>query len=107
MIRRPPSATRTDTLYPYTTRFRSVQPPTLPRLPAIAQPRIQRMCAEQQRQTEQQRRQQRVARSQQCRSQGITPARSEEHTSELLSLLSISYAVFCLYKTHNRTTSQN
>src|SRR3546814_1517866 len=89
MIRRPPRSTRTDTLLPYTTLFRSLHAPAVDddldrrraaafrqdvrasarlwRLPAQAAP----LCARQ---------------------------RSEEHTSELQSLMRISYAVFCLKK---------
>src|SRR3546814_8799318 len=89
MIRRPPRSTRTDTLFPYTTLFRS---------------RIQ----------------------QHDRSSGVSgmtgfkprhrrisgvQGRSEEHTSELQSLMRISYAVFCLKKKtkikHNITTNTN
>src|SRR3546814_2006125 len=109
MIRRPPRSTRTDTLFPDTTRFRSrrqlpparhtrgahpkaqapscrhgswlvvrVHPPLLTKRTAGATDR-------------------RVA-SRNCR-------RSEEHTSELQSLMRISYAVFCLKKkkTHQTT----
>src|SRR3546814_5627049 len=36
--------------------------------------------------------------------QDVEPTRSEEHTSELQSLMSISYAVFCLIKKHNQKT---
>src|SRR3546814_2719322 len=91
MIRRPPRSTRTDTLFPYTTLFRSE---------GAARPGN------------------RPFRLQQCRSSGGRaqgrhrrcpgpadpgpPAgrRSEEHTSELQSLMRISYAVFCLKKTN-------
>src|SRR3546814_7487582 len=76
MIRRPPRSTRTDTLFPYTTLFRSVpiaqayqKPELLYLLPATAPIFILT---------------------------GLT--RSEEHTSELQSLMRISYAVFCLKK---------
>src|SRR3546814_10442201 len=82
MFRRPPRSTRTDTLFPYTTLFRSsasVKPPmgnddvvsgspsqvTVVTLPS---------------------------------SRSGTRKRSEEHTSELQSLMRISYAVFCLKK---------
>src|SRR3546814_2966555 len=83
MIRRPPRSTRTDTLFPYTTLFRSshaVRPDIRPSLcraglgPGHA---ILRSGADQ-----------RDARHH----------RSEEHTSELQSLMRISYAVFCLKK---------
>src|SRR3546814_1624148 len=78
MIRRPPRSTRTDTLFPYTTLFRSdchriqfigVQPGQHP---------AQYRPAD--------------------RDQRDHAARSEEHTSELQSLMRISYAVFCLKK---------
>src|SRR3546814_19402376 len=85
MRRRPPRSTRTDTLFPYTTRFRSRHAPFRglamtarigpigstglhhPLVPGIAE--------------------------------GRNVARSEEHTSELQSLMRISYAVFCLKTT--------
>src|SRR3546814_8962222 len=76
MIRRPPRSTRTDTLFPYTTLFRS----TALQVPVNEYPIL------------------RAIRSA-CPFQ-IYPARhrSEEHTSELQSLMRISYAVFCLKK---------
>src|SRR3546814_7472010 len=88
MIRRPPSSTRTDTLVPNTTLFRSprhhrgwrvplsatVAPP-----PARARQAAARHCW-----------------VDDARRWGWT--RSEEHTSELQSLMRISYAVFCLKK---------
>src|SRR3546814_2815914 len=80
MIRRPPRSTRTDTLFPYTTLFRSQ------RADARGQGRI--------------RRDQHVefpARHLPRASVGGA-RRSEEHTSELQSLMRISYAVFCLKK---------
>src|SRR3546814_1302455 len=94
MIRRPPRSTRTDTLFPYTTLFRSHRR-VLPahgylaalrdvgfeggdRLLDVADDRSQvaalRRCVE------------------------VDDRRSEEHTSELQSLMRISYAVFCLKK---------
>src|SRR3546814_4121150 len=73
MIRRPPRSTRTDTLFPYTTLFRSDIPEDT--RAALAQ-RIEEKPELQ---------------------HGI---RSEEHTSELQSLMRISYAVFCLKKTN-------
>src|SRR3546814_6540050 len=72
MIRRPPRSTRTDTLFPYTTLFRS---PDHPGRNAFRGTR--RAC---------------FGGFQRRRS------RSEEHTSELQSLMRISYAVFCLKK---------
>src|SRR3546814_8116819 len=69
MIRRPPRSTRTDTLFPYTTLFRS-----RPGYPPVGTT-------------------DRTARAHQAGNR-----RSEEHTSELQSLMRISYAVFCLKK---------
>src|SRR3546814_3680264 len=87
MIRRPPRSTRTDTLFPYTTLFRSV-------VRALADYVL-------------------VMRDGKVVEQGTADAifddRSEEHTSELQSLMRISYAVFCLKKKkstpppHNRS----
>src|SRR3546814_2980635 len=81
MIRRPPRSTRTDTLFPYTTLFRS-STGGFPRTLSSA-------------------RQQDCARSL-PRARG-RHRRSEEHTSELQSLMRISYAVFCLKKKKNNT----
>src|SRR3546814_6083295 len=102
MIRRPPRSTRTDTLFPYTTLFRSeplvmvsgvgaglehLQPVSFPKLPPLKlvipsgyhslRTMIERYI----------------------KMGNIT--RSEEHTSELQSLMRISYAVFCLKQTKN------
>src|SRR3546814_3441117 len=81
MIRRPPRSTRTDTLFPYTTLFRSCGGRRSPR------PRRRGARAGQTRR----------ARRPDARSD-VGRARSEEHTSELQSLMRISYAVFCLKK---------
>src|SRR3546814_20186868 len=92
MVRRPPRSTRTDTLFPYTTLFRShsccrswQDAPHTPaaRISACGRERarhgiLQREFA------------------------GVN-TRSEEHTSELQSLMRISYAVFCLKKKTNIT----
>src|SRR3546814_3743771 len=80
MIRRPPRSTRTDTLFPYTTLFRSSG-----RTAHVARPGAP------------------IARkSAPAHHDGATgpddASRSEEHTSELQSLMRISYAVFCLKK---------
>src|SRR3546814_18414869 len=98
MIRRPPRSTRTDTLFPYTTLFRS---PTgfnhttqggarknPQRLGRIVKAHCQAL----------------VFHRRHARHQGRLQGRSEEHTSELQSLMRISYAVFCLKKT--TTTKQ-
>src|SRR3546814_7244728 len=109
MIRRPPRSTRTDTLFPYTTLFRSpasfepdapssaaphreaqdddaafLRTPSRPGVPAPPPAAVQLRYRR-------------------------YPPRSEEHTSELQSLMRISYAVFCLKQkkkthTHIQTT---
>src|SRR3546814_2314673 len=98
MIRRPPRSTRTDTLFPYTTLFRSTSrkicddggdaapqidsdggtmlgqmPSTSPAKPSTKKHRV-----------------------------STNGDRSEEHTSELQSLMRISYAVFCLKKKNKK-----
>src|SRR3546814_9278080 len=103
MIRRPPRSTRTDTLFPYTTLFRSDREcphPGVVRLLAGQAPRRP------------------AAAARRHRSRGDTAAdavrpdrghraRSEEHTSELQSLMRISYAVFCLKKKNKKATLLN
>src|SRR3546814_8649273 len=96
MIRRPPRSTRTDTLFPYTTLFRSR------RRAAIAGKPVRNVKC--------------LTTSYDGFRQKYVPfagerhvfLRSEEHTSELQSLMRISYAVFCLkkkmtYDRHTRT----
>src|SRR3546814_8799538 len=83
MLRRPPRSTRTDTLFPYTTLFRSEDSRN-------ARNRYERMLMELTR-----------AELGDCAvfdDDGFNLSRSEEHTSELQSLMRISYAVFCLKK---------
>src|SRR3546814_8713115 len=97
MIRRPPRSTRTDTLFPYTTLFRS-HGRARHRVSAAMQPSQRRI---------------RQWRERECGRGGhwlwtfgpvfIDSHRSEEHTSELQSLMRISYAVFCLKKKKNTT----
>src|SRR3546814_3179913 len=109
MTRRPPRSTRTDTLFPYTTLFRSpsppcplvakatrrhkrrrgpsrhLRPPPPPRAAGSRRPAFQRL-----------------------RFRAGTDDRrhrSEEHTSELQSLMRISYAVFCLKKKKHITNT--
>src|SRR3546814_6042771 len=85
MIRRPPRSTRTDTLFPYTTLFRSparrasfrARGAADGRSPCRPPPTADRRVPAHSRGPER---------------------RSEEHTSELQSLMRISYAVFCLKK---------
>src|SRR3546814_6503822 len=78
MIRRPPRSTRTDTLFPYTTLFRSRRQ-FLADHPGCARSVRENRHAD----------------------------RSEEHTSELQSLMRISYAVFCLKKKTNKENQQH
>src|SRR3546814_2112838 len=92
MIRRPPRSTRTDTLFPYTTLFRS---PIL---------RHHRRCGPRGGRSG-------VAVRGFLGDRGHPPLlsdwgrRSEEHTSELQSLMRISYAVFCLKKKKNNKST--
>src|SRR3546814_1217351 len=96
MIRRPPRSTRTDTLFPYTTLFRSglgwqrIRPQEPARGDETAEG--SRLGGE-------------GRQAGQCQGRAVHhhlhdagPVRSEEHTSELQSLMRISYAVFCLKK---------
>src|SRR3546814_3420351 len=97
MIRRPPRSTRTDTLFPYTTLFRSLEAQLAGDQPRLAD---QRAVVEQLRHAA-------VGELVATRVGGVAMGdavgegvreRSEEHTSELQSLMRISYAVFCLKK---------
>src|SRR3546814_2374480 len=98
MIRRPPRSTRTDTLFPYTTLFRSpagqaaTRPQPHRRLVAARLPDRARSGVPTRRNGDQ--------RATVRHHPPVAPAagRSEEHTSELQSLMRISYAVFCLKK---------
>src|SRR3546814_12391202 len=98
LIRRPPRSTRTDTLFPYTTLFRSV----LPRLYLFGSPAGHggdyRHAGHLRKRPPVQARPWPVANLRRCRPPTGRRARSEEHTSELQSLMRISYAVFCLKK---------
>src|SRR3546814_8749736 len=87
MIRRPPRSTRTDTLFPYTTLFRSDDKLDLGRVIPIG--RIGRVLVRLAIAPREQHDQHHHRYDHQ---------RSEEHTSELQSLMRISYAVFCLKK---------
>src|SRR3546814_6183834 len=119
MIRRPPRSTRPDTLFPYTTLFRSAggrarrcaHPPPPPRR---APPRSRLAASEKSRHSWipsgrpasqakngiSQFTGGRITRSKNDR-------RSEEHTAELQSLMSRSYAVFCLKKKNRRQDQHN
>src|SRR3546814_5686175 len=95
MIRRPPRSTRTDTLFPYTTLFRSIgkagclhgaDQPSLISFSFCQQVgQLIGVCAL-------------GLGAAQCQFAAGGRQRSEEHTSELQSLMRISYAVFCLKK---------
>src|SRR3546814_9805679 len=92
MIRRPPRSTRTDTLFPYTTLFRSTWPcGNTVWLPSPAQAtgaeEFAAACSLG-----------RLGSHLTARNRWPVTMRSEEHTSELQSLMRISYAVFCLKK---------
>src|SRR3546814_9902455 len=91
MIRRPPRSTRTDTLFPYTTLFRS-HPFPAARIRPVDRRRAfpaDPLWADEP-----------GPRAGDARDE--PRARSEEHTSELQSLMRISYAVFCLKKKNNK-----
>src|SRR3546814_7024728 len=117
MIRRPPRSTRTDTLCPYTTLFRSSS--DVPRftisgvgygLPTGSPPAFQPSKRVGPSASAQQIAAPNGSLPHFCDRRSIPPVRSEEHTSELQSLMRISYAVFCLkkkkhqihYYTHNK-----
>src|SRR3546814_18108647 len=96
MIRRPPRSTRTDTLFPYTTLFRSRGHHYGTRSSTGALPNGPRnfksmaiSCNDSSSRLE------------------VEASRSEEHTSELQSLMRISYAVFCLKKKKTMQTTVN
>src|SRR3546814_4812816 len=110
MIRRPPRSTRTVTLFPYTTLFRSCAAAPRPRSAAAGRGHVRHGQAP-------------CSRPGTSRKNAWHPPRrarnrSEEHTSELQSLMRISYAVFCLKQkktmktdtrithTHTRPTTQ-
>src|SRR3546814_6591596 len=101
MIRRPPRSTRTDTLFPYTTLFRSK--PDARRLGARLGSLVRRHGSDPVHLFPAGRRLRLQARGGRAHLRPRTPrhvhpGRSEEHTSELQSLMRISYAVFCLKK---------
>src|SRR3546814_10811143 len=100
MIRRPPKSTRTDTLFPYTTLFRSSSSRP-PRMASASQRSRSGLAARIGRSHARwcvRRRVRRCVVDRQLR-------RSEEHTSELQSLMRISYAVFCLKKKKRTRTA--
>src|SRR3546814_7030828 len=94
MLRRPPRSTRTDTLFPYTTLFRSRQDAGATR--QIVFERSSATISAPRGSTATPTGRPRVFPSSPMKP--VTKSRSEEHTSELQSLMRISYAVFCLKK---------
>src|SRR3546814_1089559 len=118
MIRRPPRSTRTDTLFPYTTLFRSHLggSEAADRGPGHSRQRQNRQSGRAQTEKPCRRalpsliehndtaERENKDHGRQCSDRRIAPTRSEEHTSELQSLMRISYAVFCLKK--NKRTSR-
>src|SRR3546814_8188400 len=102
MIRRPPRSTRTDTLFPYTTLFRSGRPFGPRRGRRVGRPgAAQHHPSDAQHDRHDLRPQHRLdaaAQPRNARTAHEPRGRSEEHTSELQSLMRISYAVFCLKK---------
>src|SRR3546814_8137854 len=97
MIRRPPRSTRTDTLFPYTTLFRSDQRNACRRPGGACHPHRYGASVTLGKSKESPVRDDAIARAER---------RSEEHTSELQSLMRISYAVFCLKKKKRQKTNQ-
>src|SRR3546814_10536106 len=101
MIRRPPRSTRTDTLFPYTTLFRSWQYIPFFRAGAqyyLAVQKGMRGWLEDLDLDDLERNRANFITTIIIDSLAPTNTRSEEHTSELQSLMRISYAVFCLKK---------
>src|SRR3546814_10180613 len=111
MIRRPPRSTRTDTLLPYTTLFRSGRAAAGAGRGGHARLVRVQVRAVDVRHLRHFRRRGRTARAPGRRGGQVAAGadRSEEHTSELQSLMRISYAVFCLKKKKKITheTQQN
>src|SRR3546814_2948390 len=121
MIRRPPRSTRTDTLFPYTTLFRAEADEFLVGINPLPLLRRERLG-------DRNGLDETDDRQQECRDRKLLPQpgveqrhrewrqalrnvaddrRSEEHTSELQSLMRISYAVFCLKKKKTQTRERN
>src|SRR3546814_7827603 len=100
MMRRPPRSTRTDTRFPYTTLFRSGQRAALAVQREVADAHVDEVLEARVDLVEQQLHGLQFTAGMRLRI-GLHPieeARSEEHTSELQSLMRTSYAVFCLKK---------
>src|SRR3546814_2121443 len=101
-IRRPPRSTRTDTLFPYTTLFRSWPVPAADRAKVRTEVGTEFFRAEHGRApTDARELAAAIAKHSRPKTNAVAGYRSEEHTSELQSLMRISYAVFCLKKKTN------
>src|SRR3546814_2075041 len=116
MLRRPPRSTRTDTLFPYTTLFRSALAFSI-HMTLLGEAGLRQLAAINHGRAK-------AAAAELAKVPGVSVLndsffneftlllptaarpRSEEHTSELQSLMRISYAVFCLNKKKNNKTSQ-
>src|SRR3546814_3557534 len=105
MLRHPPRSTRTDTLFPYTTLFRSLLFHSPFRIPGRQAQWYRWLRTDHQDKVFLQKSCEDCAwhsRKSIHEKTGAFPSRSEEHTSELQSLMRISYAVFCLKKKNNK-----
>src|SRR3546814_6393950 len=105
MRRRPPRSTRTDTRFPYTTLFRARRRCKTTRTSTRRRPKPRPKPWWLRRRTDMsvtltQQAASHIGRYLQKRGKGVGLRRSEEHTSELQSLMRTSYAVFCLKKTN-------
>src|SRR3546814_1289397 len=105
MIRRPPRSTRTDTLFPYTTLFRSESDELFQMLRPIINSIIEdrpKLLIGAHAGVEQRNEPFQLLFVYVC---NPNHERSEEHTSELQSLMRLSYAVFCLKKKKHKTNT--
>src|SRR3546814_3290680 len=99
MIQRTPRSTRTDTLFPYTSLFRSDEIKRLNMLDTDAlRSEVCFQCASNGSGINHRRPSRGADMAAIWKISGVHALRSEEHTSELQSLMRISYAVFCLTK---------
>src|SRR3546814_9779996 len=97
MIRPPPRSTRTDTLFPYTTLFRSTAKARALQVGNGFRRRVHHPFLSDDI----------YSNDAERRESQIEHFRSEEHTSELQSLMRISYAVFCLKKKKKKNITRN
>src|SRR3546814_2970679 len=101
MIRRPPRSTRIDTLFPYTTLFRSLREELKRTAPVgPGKPKVRTSKGGTVTRTDLGHLKDNIR----TKREKARKSRSEEHTSELQSLMRISYAVFCLKKKKHNTT---